>query len=173
MTRSRVLAYAAVWVVVVAGVAGLSWAVIARAAAEARLIGGGGAQVSAPPVTASAPSSPPVPSPPVPTPTTGAPSSLQPTASPTPHGATSAATTGRPSSARTTTTDGALTTAGGRIVASCSSGRPALKSVVPADGWRFSTEAKEDKLEVKLRSAADEIEITVTCESGVPRFKQS
>jgi hypothetical protein len=45
--------------------------------------------------------------------------------------------------------------------------------VVPADGWRFSTEAKEDKLEVKLRSAADEIEITVTCESGVPRFKQS
>jgi len=87
------------------------------------------------------------------------------------------------SSTSTSTTAGASTTDGGQvrtssfptrggtIVASCRSGSVRLDSITVRDGWRFEDDTDDERVEVKLESGEDEIELKIVCVGGEPTVR--
>ena len=177
MGRRPLLAMALAWVLVVAGVAAVTFVVVDRAgrgvgqASAARTVAAVPSSTPSPSARPSTPEATPTPSPAA---TTAAPTRTTPprTVLPTPVRSTrpprpDSTPTVRPAEARTVS----FTTEGGTVVVSCSGTRLSLDSITPRDGWRFETETEGDALEVHFKpraSEVDEVEIAIGCRGGTP-----
>lgn len=172
-SRTTTLRYAAAWLFVVSAIAGLTWAAIGRAGAQASLMG------AAPPLGAAPPATAP--------PTTASPAAASPNAS-APGTSATAATAATATTASLTTSEPAASdpprsawrsfvTAGGTVLAYCL-GSTAHTRVVATEGWRFEVGTEDGTVEVKLEPPnppgddieVNDIEVTVRCVAGAPIF---
>ena len=182
--RVRTIRYALIWLLLVGATASVSWAAIARAGAQASLLG------APPPLAAtSSTGAPAVIRPtqsetePLPTQSDTAPLPTQPSTAP-PTSAPRTSTSGRVTRPSTSSTHAAsspppvqsavkpFSTAGGQLWAYCEGGIPKAR-VVPAEGWGFHVSEDDARLEVTFEPPdghGDHIEVKVRCIAGLPSF---
>ena len=173
--RVRTIRYALIWLLLVGATASVSWAAIARAGAQASLLG------APPPLAATSSTGAPAVIPPTHSDT--APLPTQPSTAP-PTSAPRTSTSGRVTRPSTSSSHAAsspppvqsavkpFSTAGGQLWAYCEGGIPKAR-VVPAEGWGFHVSTDDARLEVTFEPPdghGDHIEVKVRCIAGLPSF---
>lgn len=173
MTGRPMLRYAVLWAAVVTATATLALGAITRAGAEVALIG-----APPPPAAVTGPTDP-----------VGVPGA---TASSSAASSTTTATssngdngtsgtpggTGSPAPAKPSASTPArpvvatYSTSGGQVWAYCEGGSPRVRSVVPADGWRFETSTESGRLKITFEreSTDDDVEVRIRCAGNGPVF---
>lgn len=180
MKGRRVVAMAALWVAVVAGVSSMSWFVIGQAghqvlAGPVTVLGGQGStsEPSEPagPTTTS-PTTTPSPPPAVPSPTSA------PTSAPAPTGRTATHPTGptpAPSSSTTSAAvavDRSIQVDGGSVGVRCTGPDVSLRFAQPANGWSVKVEERGPlRVQVTFETSTREIRVRGECQGGVPTLR--